>query len=262
LVFNGVERVVVAAGGEKRLGGVMIGSMDATDRAGVLAGSGLAELATALVDRLRREVSIQSVPLFVGLDGRSGAGKSTIAEVIADVFYQATPNHREVTVIDGDQFYAGGSAEAWDRHSPSEKAAGVIDWRRQRRVLRQLRQRGVAEWYPFDWAAPDWDTDPVPLAGQPNFAEAGSIVLLEGAYSCRPELHDLLDLRVLLEVPREIRRRQLLQREGADYRAAWEARWSAAEDHYFGAVMTPDRFDVVLRSAQHTPRHHLTTQTR
>jgi uridine kinase len=149
-------------------------------------------------------------------------------------------------VIEGDEFYAGGSAESWDRRSPSEKASRVIDWRRQRRVLQQLRERGFAAWHPFDWNAQDWDTETVPLARQPICAHAGSIVLLEGAYSCRPELHDLLDLRVLLDVPRDVRRRRLLEREGDAYRAAWEARWSAAEDHYFGTVMTPERFDLVL----------------
>ena len=188
---------------------------------------------------------IEERPLFVGLDGRSGAGKSTLAEAIT-ARLEAEPNDLRVTVIDGDQFYAGGTAESWDRQSPSEKAARVIDWRRQRRVLQQLRDSGVAEWHPFDWEAEDWDREPVPLASQSICARAGSIVLLEGAYSCRPELHDLLDLRMLLDVPRDVRRRQLLEREGAAYRADWEARWSAAEDYYFGSVMTPGRFDLVL----------------
>ena len=34
--------------------------------------------------------------------------------------------------------------------------------------------------------------------------------------------------------------------EGDEYRTDWEARWSAAEDHDFGRIMPPDRFDHVL----------------
>jgi len=220
--------------------------MGAMEDAGLSASSrGREEVTPALVSRLLRETSDRGGPLFVGLDGRSGAGKSTLAEAIT-ARLEAEPTDLRVTVIDGDQFYAGGTAESWDRQPPSEKAARVIDWRRQRRVLQQLRDSGVAEWHPFDWEAEDWDREPVPLASQPICARAGSIVLLEGAYSCRPELHDLLDLRMLLDVPRDVRRRQLLQREGAAYRADWEARWSAAEDYYFGSVMTPGRFDLVL----------------
>ena len=220
--------------------------MGAMEDAGLSASSrGREEVTPALVSRLLRETSDRGRPLYVGLDGRSGAGKSTLAESIT-ARLEAEPNDLRVTVIDGDQFYAGGTAESWDRQSPSEKAARVIDWRRQRRVLQQLRDSGVAEWHPFDWEAEDWDREPVPLASQPICARVGSIVLLEGAYSCRPELHDLLDLRMLLDVPHDVRRRQLLEREGAAYRADWEARWSAAEDYYFGSVMTPGRFDLVL----------------
>lgn len=154
-----------------------------------------------------------------------------------------------VTVIEGDQFYAGGSAESWDRESPAEKAARVIDWRRQRVVLGQLRARGVAEWFPFDWAAEGWDAAIVPFGREPIVARAGSVVVLEGAYSCRPELHDLLDLRVLLDIPHDLRRWRLLEREGDAYRSDWEARWSMAEDYYFVTVMPVGRFDLVLGSS-------------
>ena len=71
-------------------------------------------------------------------------------------------------------------------------------------------------------------------------------MLLEGAYAARPELHALLDLLVLLDPPADVRRRQLLDREGDLYRAEWEGRWSEAEDIYFGHIMTSDRFDLVL----------------
>jgi uridine kinase len=199
------------------------------------------ELALPLVARLVLELEVRN-SVFVGLDGRSGAGKSTMAATIVERLHPTVA----VTVIEGDQFYAGGSAATWDRRTPSSKADRVIDWRRQRSVLEQLRDGAVAEWRPFDWNAPDWDAEEPPLSGNVARSLPAPVVLLEGAYSCRPELHDLLDLRVLLEVPPQVRRQQLLQREGEAYRADWEGRWSAAEEHYFTTVMPPDRFHVVL----------------
>jgi len=53
---------------------------------------------------------------------------------------------------------------------------------------------------------------------------------------------------VLLEVSTDVRRQRLLERDGEEYRSDWEARWSVAEDHYFGTVMPPERFDLVLGS--------------
>jgi hypothetical protein len=55
-----------------------------------------------------------------------------------------------------------------------------------------------------------------------------------------------LNLRVLLATPRDVRRARLLEREGEAYREDWEGRWAVAEEHSFGSVMTPERFDLVL----------------
>ena len=185
---------------------------------------------------------------FVGIDGRSGVGKSTLAAQVLQDFAASRGDPSCVTVIEGDDFYAGGSAQTWDRRTAAEKADRVIDWHRQRDVLEQLRRHGIAEWHPFDWDAEGWDSEIVPLAPVPMVARAAPVVVLEGACSCRPELHDLLDLRVLLEVPRDVRRRRLLDREGDAYQADWESRWSRAEDCYFGTKMPPERFDLVLTS--------------
>jgi len=200
-------------------------------------------LAQPMVGRIHRELAARGAPVFVGLDGRSGSGKSTLSAAFTGLL---TEHDVSSTVIEGDDFYCGGSAATWDGRTAAVNADHVMDWRLQRDVLQAVRDRGVAEWHPFDWESGDWDADTVPLSAQPARAVASDVVVLEGAYRCRPELHDLLDLRVLLDVPADRRRRQLLEREGERYRADWEARWSAAEEHYFGSVMPPSHFDLVL----------------
>lgn len=124
----------------------------------------------------------------------------------------------------------------------------MIDWRRQRQVLISLRVHGCATWHPFDWDATDWDGEAPPLSAVPIHARAGAVVILQGAYSCRPELRDLLDLTVLLQAPDEVRTRRLRAREGADEHADWSARWARAEDYYFTHVVPAGDFDLVLRS--------------
>ena len=197
------------------------------------------ELEDRFVDWLQSHMQSAVGPLFVGIDGRSGTGKSTLAA-------HACERLDDLVAIEGDQFYAGGSAATWDSRSVAERANNVIDWRRQRVVLQSLRQTGQASWRSFDWEAEDWDSDTVPLVDGTTEIAARAVVLLEGAYSCRPELHDMLDHRVLLNPPAELRRQQLLAREGEAYRNDWESRWAAAEDHYFGQVMPNHRFDLVL----------------
>lgn len=211
-----------------------------------MTGPAAAELATPLVQAVAALVLERrpgGAPVIVGIDGRSGSGKSTIAAVAEARLRRELAV--EVRVVEGDDFYAGGSAATWDSRSTSEKVERVIDWRAERALLEALRAGAPGTYRPFDWDADDWDGDDPPL-GPPIEVAAAPIVVLEGAYSCRPELADLLDLRVLVDVPERLRRAQLLEREGEEHRADWEGRWSAAEERYFGAIVPADEFDLVV----------------
>lgn len=213
------------------------------------------DAAQPLVDRILAGLVRRTDPLFVALDGRSGSGKSTLAAAVADSLSVDASGSRIVTVIEGDQFYGGGSVETWDRRSVEERVDRVIDWRRQREVLVALRRRGEAAWQEFDWESPDWDSDERPFAPDVVRCTASAVVILEGAYSARPELADLLDLRVLLDVPAEVRHDRLRRREGEEFRSDWERRWSAAEDLYFGSIVPPANFDLVLREVRRSTEH-------
>jgi uridine kinase len=146
--------------------------------------------------------------------------------------------------VDGDSFYQGGTAQEWDAMNPLEKAERCMDWRRQRTVLAELSAGKEASWFGYDWAVHDGNLMDVAVLCEP-----ASVVILDGVYSARPELADLVDLRVLLDTPVDVREEQLLRREGDVYRAEWEARWSEGEGYYFGVVMPPEAFDLVLNTS-------------
>jgi uridine kinase len=171
--------------------------------------------------------------LLVAIDGRSGAGKSTLADAVAAEL--------DAAVIRGDDFNAGRSSAEWDAMSPLERVDRCMDWRRQIPVLEALRGGLSATWRPYDWEADDGR-----LAQQLHSCTPEQVVILDGAYSARPEFGDLLDMRVLLDVPHEVRRQRLRLREGENYRAEWEARWASAEEYYFERVMPPDAFDLTV----------------
>jgi uridine kinase len=188
--------------------------------------------AAVLCERITSLQKATRTPVLVALDGRSGAGKSTVAgQVGAQV---------GALVIDGDDFYRGGTDAYWDALGPAEKMDLVIDWERQRSLLEQLQRGEAVTWQPYDWDADDG------RLGAPVTADPAAVVLLNGAYSARPELSDLYSQRVLLTVAHDVRRERLLHREGERYRTEWEARWSEAEDLYFDVLMPPAVFDLVL----------------
>ena len=188
--------------------------------------------AGALCRRVAALRAAADAPLLVAIDGRSGAGKSTLARAVGALV--------GALVIDGDDFYRGGTDAYWDALDPAQKVDLVIDWERQRSLLVRLGRGEAVTWRPYDWDADDG------RLGAPITAGPAAVVLLDGAYSARTELAPLLGLRVLLDAPRDTRRERLLRREGERDRAQWEARWGAAEDLYFEAMMPPEAFDLVL----------------
>jgi uridine kinase len=192
----------------------------------------VARPAAVLCERITSLQIATRTPVLIALDGRSGAGKSTVAEQVGAQV--------GALVIDGDDFYRGGTDAYWDALGPAEKMDLVIDWERQRSLLEQLRRGEAVTWQPYDWDADDG------RLGAPVTAGPAAVVLLNGAYSARPELSDLYSQRVLLTVARDVRRERLLRREAERYRAEWEARWSEAEDLYFDVLMPPGAFDLVL----------------
>ena len=180
-----------------------------------------------------RDLARTTSPAVVALDGRSGTGKSTLAEWMAGQLGGIR--------IDQDDFYAGGELNDWQRLTPWEKADRVIDWRRVRdEVLLPLRQGRAASWRPFDW---DTMTG---LASETIIAPPSRLVVLDGAYSARPELADLIDLSILVTLDDAVRRERLRQREGEDLVSGWHAVWDEAEDYYFGIVRPPEAFDLVI----------------
>ena len=169
-------------------------------------------------------------PCVVAVDGRSGAGKSTLAAKIAEAL--------DACVLDSDDFFAGGVTVRSD--APEDRARACIDWKRQRPVLEALRAGRQASYFGFDWDAFDGR-----LETEPALVEPRSFVLFEGVYTARPELADLVDLRLLLWVSEATRVARLLAREGGI--GAWERQWHEAEEWYFARVVPSHVFDLILR---------------
>lgn len=180
---------------------------------------------------IQQAARARSGPLVVAIDGRSGTGKSTLAAALAQ--------RLGATVVEGDDFYAGGTGI--DGDPPQSRAARCIDWQAQRRVLAALRAGQGTSYHAFDWDAFDGS-----CSAHPTTVAPAPILLLEGVYSARPELHDLVDLRILLTLPDAVRLARLIAREGEI--GPWETQWHEAEDWYFANAAPPSAFDLVIDS--------------
>ena len=177
-----------------------------------------------------KNLAAQKSGLFlVAIDGRSGSGKSTLANRLCDEL--------DALIIEGDDFFAGG-VEVLDS-SASQLANICIDWRSQRDALRELHARGTVSYLPFNWDAFDGTKSSVSKQ-----VRSKAVVILEGVYSARPELRDLIDFSVLIDLPEELRMYRLIAREREI--GPWERQWHSAEDWYFQNQSRREDFDAVL----------------
>ncbi|MCW5874526.1 MAG: hypothetical protein KIS88_07770 [Anaerolineales bacterium] len=187
-----------------------------------------------IVEAIQQALRTQR-PLVVALDGRSGAGKSTLAPQVA-------ARLGDCCLIQGDDFYSGGSAAEWDRRSAEQKAQLCMDWQRLRNeALLPLLAGQIARWHPFNFETG------AGLAEDVRSASPAAILLIDGVYSGRPELADLVHLTILMETEDAERGRRLFEREGLA-QVEWQQRWDAGEAYYFEHIKPRQSFDLVVRS--------------
>jgi len=168
-------------------------------------------------------------PFVVSIDGRSGVGKSTLAEKLS--------KRLKANVLQGDDFFKGGVELSKD--DAETLANRCIDRKAQIDVLTRLCANQSASYTPFDWKAFDGS-----LSSRKLVIEPSPIILFEGVYSCHPELVALVNHRILLTVSEDERSRRLLRREGSI--SSWERQWHRAEDWYFSRVVSERWFDQVF----------------
>lgn len=158
----------------------------------------------------------------IGVDGRSGTGKTTLAEQVAHAL--TTPD-RAVPVVHLDDVYPG-----WDGLAAAVPA--LVEG-----VLQPLSHGEDARWRRWDWAA-DAPGGWAELAWAPT-------VVVEGigatAAACRPYLACAL----WLEADDLVRCRRAIERDGEVFAREWD-RWAAQEDAYLAADSPADSADVVV----------------
>ena len=196
--------------------------------------------AATVIAEIDRRRSVRGRPLVVALDGPSGSGKSTLVAQVA--------RELDTAVIATDDFYAFETTDdQWNARTPEERARDCIDWHRLRdEALVPLIAGLPARWQTYDFEAGGRSDGT--YAARANFVELdpAPVIVLDGVYSARPELADVIDLMILVDAPREVRRQRLASREAREHLERWYARWGAAETFYFAHVRPEDAFDLVI----------------
>ena len=200
----------------------------------------LADACQKILVEIERRTQHQQTPVLVAVDGGSGAGKSTLAAMLG--------REIDAVVVPLDDFFAAHIPEwEWDARSSAERARDVFDWQRLRAdALEPLLAGQSARWHPFDFAAGLRPDGTYALSKQSVERPAAPVIILDGAYSASPEVADLIDLAVLVDVPVPERHKRLAEREDERFSQRWHAVWDDVEKYYFTEVRPKSSFDLVV----------------
>jgi uridine kinase len=160
--------------------------------------------------------------VFIGVDGRAGAGKTTLADAIA----AAVPGAVVVHVDD----FAGPLVPEWD-------------WPRfQEQVVAPLRAGRPARYQRWEWnrdEPAEWHEIP-----------PGRLVVVEGVSSTRGEVDVPWALQIWVDAPREVRLRRAVERDGAGMLAHWLDVWMPSEEAYIARERPQERVDLLVEGIE------------
>lgn len=171
-------------------------------------------------------------PQIVALDGRCAAGKTTLAAHLQQ--------QTGCSVVHMDDFFLRPSQRTAAR---LRQPGGNVDRERFfEEALRPLRRGAGCTYRPYDCRTRGWKSpiciDPAPLT------------IVEGAYSCHPELWDLYDLHLFLTVSPDEQLRRIRARNGADGLEMFQNRWIPLEEAYFQAFSIEKRCEYCFSTDQ------------
>lgn len=172
-----------------------------------------AEAVTAVVDAV-----LPATTAFVGVDGLEAAGKSRLAQRLAD----AVPG---AVVVSVDEF-SGPDIPEWDWTRMHEQlVAALLDGRPARYERRSWDGRGPAGW---------------------RTVEPGRLVVIEGVSCTRDEARVPWTLRLWVETPSDVRTARLRGRGDEAMYRQWAEHWDRSAQAYVSAQRPQERADLIV----------------
>ncbi|MFL6079963.1 MAG: hypothetical protein ACJ714_08550 [Ornithinibacter sp.] len=178
------------------------------------------EQVMAVVHAARAASPVTGRTVVVGIDGRSGSGKTVLGTAVAGSL--------GCPVVHLDAIYPG-----WDGLAGGVGLATT-------HVLEPVARGEHAAYPRWDWMRS--------RPGRTVVVDAGPHLVLEGCGALVPPAGAFAAVRVWVDAPTDVRKERALSRDGKAYAPHWD-RWAAQEDAVYAASRPWESADLVLRTA-------------
>ena len=177
-----------------------------------------------------RKLDITKSHIVINIDGKSAAGKSTLAEQLATLL--------NGELVHCDDFFLPPDLRTEERLN---EIGGNIHYERlKNEVIDNLKKPKVISYKAFDCQTSTYK--------EKNFLMNKKYVIVEGAYSSHPYFENYSDYKIFLELDKETQRERILKRNGEEMLERFLNEWVPKEDNYFEKFQIAEKSDLIIRS--------------
>ncbi|MBO5198960.1 MAG: hypothetical protein J6B85_10640 [Lachnospiraceae bacterium] len=175
------------------------------------------------------ETTFEKAPAcIIAIDGRAASGKSTTAALLETVL--------DAGVIHMDDFFLPPALRTDARF---RTPGGNVHWERfAEEVLPFLKIAESFSYRIFDCGEMDYNSE--------RIVKASPWRIVEGSYSCHPELGRYADVNIYSDVRPEEQLRRIVQRNGEQMAELFRKRWIPLEEAYFEACRVKETADIIV----------------
>lgn len=170
---------------------------------------------------LEKEVAV------IAIDGRCASGKTTLADAIKQEF--------SCNVLHMDDFYLPLNQRDADWQEIPGKN---INFQSVKEILNHISLKEDYRFCPYQCVSASY--------GEPIIYQKNRLTVVEGTYSCHPQLQEYFDYRIFLTISPEKQAKRIIARNGREGYLRFHSLWIPLEEAYFEKYLIKSNCHFVL----------------
>lgn len=188
-----------------------------------------------LLELLKKMSTLEKQSVIL-IEGHAGAGKSTLANIISDIF--------QYPIIHVDDFFLQPHQRTKER---LKEIGGNLDYERfYNEVVLPINNKQSFSYQVFDCSLMSL-TDDVHI-------EFSQSIIIEGSYSMHPYFKDYATFKIFLDVDKEVQVQRIRERNGEFLTKKFINEWIPKENEYFEYFKIKERADYLLDTTKAIPQ--------